>query len=429
MNCAGCEKSATSFLCDPRWKVSRLGLERVSELLDRMGRPQNRLKFVHITGTNGKGSTAAMIASMLTQANLKTGLFTSPCLERINEQIQVNGREISADELEGAAAVCRQAADQMSDHPTEFEMLVATALEHFAASGCDLVVLEVGMGGLRDATNVVEQTEVAILTTISLDHTAILGSTTAEIAAEKAGIIKPGCTAVSVGQDPQVERVLREICAEKNVPLIFCDERELFDTPSLSQDGLHFSYRGMPIRLPLLGWYQLQNAAAAVTAVAQLNRRGWKIPDEAVRRGLERVSWPGRLELLCRQPFFLLDGAHNPQGAQTVADTLNRVAPGERFTFLVGILADKDWKGTLSPVFPMAERFLITTPPNPRAMPGEELAGNLRDLGFEAQVFASPEEGARQALKLAGPEGRICAFGSLYQAGMIRRTILKDSRL
>ena len=221
MNCAGCEKSATSFLCDPRWKVSRLGLERVSELLDRMGRPQNRLKFVHITGTNGKGSTAAMIASMLTQANLKTGLFTSPCLERINEQIQVNGREISADELEGAAAVCRQAADQMSDHPTEFEMLVATALEHFAASGCDLVVLEVGMGGLRDATNVVEQTEVAILTTISLDHTAILGSTTAEIAAEKAGIIKPGCTAVSVGQDPQVERVLREICAFHRMDCIF----------------------------------------------------------------------------------------------------------------------------------------------------------------------------------------------------------------
>ncbi len=423
MDAAQSEHSALEYLRDPRWKASRLGLERTLELLCRMGNPEQELKLIHITGTNGKGSTAAMLSSMLLAAGYRTGLFTSPYLERVNEEIQINGRSISDDALDQAAAQTRLFADQMEDHPTEFEMLVCTALFYFARQRCDIVVLEVGMGGLRDATNAIPAPEVAVMTAISLDHIGILGETVEEIAAEKAGIIKPGCDVVLAAQLPSVESVVQRVCQQQGCSILVADPEVMLQTPTLSIEGLHFSYRGERLSLPLLGRHQLQNAAAALAAVERLRGRGWKISQDAMRQGLAATIWPGRLERLLERPFFLVDGAHNPQGADTLAKTLSELFPGETFLFLVGVLADKDRREMLSSLLPLAERFITITPDNPRALPAGQLAEELRSLGFAAESCDTIGEGVDRSLALAGPDKRICAFGSLYQAGQIRTAV------
>lgn len=415
-------------LCDPRWKASRLGLERTFELLRLMGNPERQLKFVHVTGTNGKGSTAAMIASALIEAGLNVGLFTSPYLERMNEEIQVNRIPISDLDFEENAAFTGGFADRMEDHPSEFEMLVCTALEYFLRSHCDIVVAEVGMGGLRDATNVIPRPEAAVVTPVSLDHTGILGNTLEEIAAEKAGIIKPGCDVILSRQAPEAEQVLRRRCEDLGCPLRLADPKKLLQKPRMTLHGLEFLYRGQPFTLPLIGRHQLQNAAVALTVLEALRGRGWQISDEAIRCGLAKTSWPGRLELLLDEPLFLLDGAHNPQGAQALADALAELMPGRKFLFLAGVLADKDRQHVFAPFLPMAVRFVTVTPDSPRALPGEQLAGELRTLGAQAESCNSVSEGVERILSLASPKDAICAFGSLYQAGAVRAAVSVFSR-
>ena len=584
---------AIEYINTPRWLTSRLGLERIRELLDRLGRPQDRLKFVHVAGTNGKGSTCAFTASILAEAGFKTGLFTSPYVETFHERIRVNGRNISDEDLTAATLRVRECAEAMEaeggEHPTEFELMTAVALVHFAHVGCDIVVLEVGLGGRLDSTNVIAAPEVAAIVSIALDHTNLLGNTLAEIAHEKAGIVKEGSTVVSWPQEPSAMEVVEDAARRVGDKLVVPDfsllsvgkvtrgaalltrgtalEHEghapCSDSPRFAaelraehaphaqevqagaeggstceagdpareapcsnsprfaaelraeppargrqvgaaddlgcgtafehaphaqelqagagfdagfggrmpravphepnvpsgtfvraQDCLsmayahrtpmsqvesgvpmrQFSYRGREYATRLLGSYQPSNAAMAIEIAGALRERGWEIPDEAIVRGIAETRWPARFEVLDQpagMPTVVIDGGHNPQGAGVLADSLRDVFPDKRPIFLVGILADKDYRSMLRAVAPLASAFVCVTPPNPRALDAADLAEAIREtcgeLGARAtiEVAGDFDDAASAARKIAGSEGLICAFGSLYSIADVKAAFLR----
>ena len=514
---------AIEYINTPRWLTSRLGLERIRELLDRLGRPQDRLKFVHVAGTNGKGSTCAFTASILAEAGFKTGLFTSPYVETFHERIRVSGCNISDEDLTAATLRVRECAEAMEaeggEHPTEFELMTAVALVHFAHVGCDIVVLEVGLGGRLDSTNVIAAPEVAAIVSIALDHTNLLGNTLAEIAHEKAGIVKEGSTVVSWPQEPSAMEVVEGAARRAGDTLIVPDfsmlsvgkvvgatcrtaleheghtpcsdsprfaaelraehapraqelragaeggstceagdssrEAPCSDSPRLrAQDCLsmtyahrtpmpqvdsavpmrRFFYRGCEYATRLLGSYQPSNAAMAIEIAGALRERGWEIPDEAIARGIAETRWPARFEVLDQpagMPTVVIDGGHNPQGAGVLADSLRDVFPGKRPVFLVGILADKDYRSMLRAVAPLASAFVCVTPPNPRALDAADLAEAIRETCDELGVSATVEvagdfdDAVSAARKIAGSEGLICAFGSLYSIADVKAAFLR----
>ena len=412
-------REAIEYINGVRWLGSKPGLERVSELLRRLGEPQKKLKFVHVAGTNGKGSCAAMLASVLRAAGYRTGLFTSPYLWRFNERMQLNGEPIGDDTLADVTARLKPQAEAMADHPTEFEMMTAAALLWYAEAGCDVVVLEVGLGGRFDATNVIEAPEVSVIMNIGLDHTEILGDTPEKIALEKAGIVKPGCPCVLYQQTAGVENVVRQVCAERGAPLRIADFsaiRPEFD----SLEGQVFTYKNEPYAIPLLGAHQLKNAAVAIEAAGVLREKGWRIEQDALEHGLYAVSWPARFELLREEPPFVVDGGHNVQCAETVADNLLRYFPDQRRVLLLGVLRDKDVAGMLSVLAPAADAFVCVTPDSPRALPAEELAELLRPYGKPVTACGGIPEGVSEALAQAGDDAMVCAVGSLYMAGEVR---------
>ena len=418
-------EQAMELIHGVEWRGSRPGLTRVRELLHRLGDPQDGLQFVHIAGTNGKGSTAAMLASILRAAGYTTGLFTSPYLERFAERMQVNGVPVPDAEFAAVCEALQPCIAAMDDPPTEFELVTAAAMLWFRRRGCDVVVLEVGLGGRLDATNVIAAPACAVITNIGLDHTEILGDTLEQIAREKAGILKPGTRAVSYPQTPGVRAVLHEICAQRGIPLTEADAAAIVPLTD-GVDGQTFTYRGAEYTLPLLGAHQLRNAAVALETVAALRARGWRIPDAAVRAGLAQVRWPARFELLRRAPWFVLDGGHNPQCAQTVADNLAHYFPGRCITLLVGVLADKDYPAMLAALDTQAAAYIAATPLSPRALPAAELGDYLKRFGKPVTVCADPAQAAELALAHAAPEDVICAVGSLYMAGAIRMDLRRD---
>ncbi|MCD8144305.1 MAG: bifunctional folylpolyglutamate synthase/dihydrofolate synthase [Oscillospiraceae bacterium] len=402
--------------------VIRPGLSRCAELLNRLGRPQERLRYVHVAGTNGKGSTAACIASILRCAGYRTGLFTSPALEDFSERVQVNGQPIPPESLTRLSAEVRAAAGAMTDSPTEFELATALALLYFAQEGCDLAVLEVGVGGGEDATNVIPPPEVAVLTAMGLDHTQLLGNTLEEIAAAKAGILKPGSAAVSYGNEPVCNAVFAARCEQLGIPLVQADFSRI-QNRSVSLEGGTFQLAPYgTLTLPLLGEYQMKNTLLAVTATEALQARGWSIPPEAVRAGVASVRWPGRLELLRKEPTVLLDGSHNPQGLRATVESLQEILP-EKPVILMGVMADKDVAQMLELLLPVAQSFVTVTAPNPRAMDAETLARQIRARGGAARACASVEEGAEAAIALAGSSGSVCALGTLYFSAAVRHAV------
>ena len=398
---------------------SRPGLSRIGELLERMGRPQDALRYVHIAGTNGKGSCAAMLSSVLKAAGCRTGLFTSPYIFRFNERMQINGKEIEDDELAEIVAFVKPLADGMEDHPTEFELMTAVALEWYKRQHCDIVVLEVGLGGRLDATNIIEKPEVSVIMNIGLDHTAVLGDTLEKIAYEKAGIIKPGCPCVCYRLPEGSAGVIGDCCRERGCELVFADFSKIkaeFD----SLEGQVFSYKSVPVALPLLGAHQRENAAVVIEAVEKLRALGWDIDDEALEHGLYSVSWPGRLELLNYEPPFIVDGGHNPQCARSVTDNLLAYFPDRRRVLLIGVLADKDVEGLTAILNEAADEYVCVAPKSQRALSAEGLAEKLRPYGKPVTVCESVKEGVAAALELAGEDGMACAAGSLYMVGEIR---------
>ena len=418
-------RAAVARLRERAWTSRPPTLARTRALLDALGNPENTLKFVHVAGTNGKGSTSAMLASILTAAGYRTGLYTSPHLVRFTERMSVDGAEITDEALVTLTDRVLAAAEACGESCTEFELMTALGLLYFAELGCDIVVLEVGLGGRLDSTNVIPAPETAVITNIGLEHTAILGDTLEKIAREKAGILKSGSRAVLYAQTEEVMRVVRNICREKAVPLTVTAS-ETLETRASALDGQVFTYRSKgPYRLPLLGDYQRLNAAAALDTVDALRERGWAISDDAISRGLAAVRWPCRLELVRRNPDFLIDGAHNPQCADALAASLEKLCGDKKLVFLAGVLADKNWQSMFDCILPLAKAFVTLTPASDRALPADTLADYLRTRGAQAHSAASLEGGIQKALALAGENGAVCFFGSLYAAGEVRQILAK----
>lgn len=413
-------KAALEYIDGVSWLGSKPGLERIRILLTGLGNPEKKLKFVHVAGTNGKGSICAYLASVLKTAGYKTGLFTSPYIARFNERMQVNGKEIGDEELASVVEQIKPVADAMEDHPTEFEMMTAAALMWFEQRGCDIVVLEVGLGGRLDATNIIPCPECAVIANIGLDHTAILGNTLEEIAAEKAGIVKPGSTLILYQQQGEVMHVVRDICdgvgAELRVP-DFDDITPEFD----SREGQVFSYNGESYAISLLGEHQLYNAVTAIEAVQVLREKGWEIPHEALEAGLYATQWPARFEIVQDEPWFVVDGGHNPQCALALADALKRYFPDDKRVLLIGMLKDKDCDSVAQILAPLFEAFVTVTPDSSRALSAGELGEKLNKFGKPVSVIGDVSNGVREALTLAEDMGAmVCSAGSLYICGEVR---------
>ena len=399
------------------------GLDRIRKLLSLLGDPQKELKFVHIAGTNGKGSTAAMTASILCKAGYKAALFTSPYIYRFHERIQMDGRQIADEKLLPLILKVKALAETMEEMPTEFEFVTALAMEYYRQEACPIVVLEVGMGGLIDATNAIDAPEVAVITNIGLDHTDALGDTEAKIAANKAGIIKTGCHAVVYRGCDEVEQVYAQVCAEKQVPLRKAD----FDSIRLHHCDLFGQTFDCGNRkelfIPLLGNHQLYNSAVVLSVIDALRERGWKIEESHIREGLRDVSWPGRFDIVCRDPLFIIDGGHNPQCIQALVKNIDDYLADRKVIALTGVLADKDYGEMFRPVMDKVSAFVCITPDNPRKLEAQELARHLRAAGAEAIGCDSVKEGVEKAKALAGPEGAVLCFGSLYSIGDIRAAL------
>lgn len=411
---------ALAYIHHTKWLGSRLGLSRTYELLEKMGNPQQKLKFVHIAGTNGKGSTAAMTASVLRAAGYTVGLYTSPYLRRFHERMQVNGVPISDETLAALTQAIKPLADTMQDPPTEFELITALGFQFFLEQHCDIVVLEVGLGGALDSTNVIPAPEAAVICAIGLDHTDQLGNTCEAIALQKAGIIKPGCDVVIYPAALSVEQVFEQVCAQQGAPLHRADFQSLRSTGN-SLEGQYFDCEDLKaLFLPLLGPYQLRNAAVAIRTARVLAQRGWRIGDETIREGLSKTVWPGRFELLNRDPIFLVDGGHNPQCIEALAQNMQTYFPGRKAVALCGVMADKDIAGMFVQTVSFVSRFVTVTPGNPRALPAKQLAELLGGLGIPAEPCDNISLGVARAMELAGPGGLVCAFGSLYMTGEIR---------
>lgn len=413
-------EEALDFIHSVKWRGSRPGLSRTRELVEKLGSPQKRCRFIHVAGTNGKGSISAMLASILTKAGYKTGLYTSPYISRFNERISVDGQPISDGELCRLTELIKPVAEGMTDSPTEFEIVTALGMKHFANRECDFVVLEVGMGGRLDSTNVIDAPELAVISRIGLDHTAELGSTVEEIAVEKAGIIKPGCCVISYEQEQSVMDVLLAACLSAGADFRAAEFDAIGGVVS-SREGQSFRYKnGETLTIPLLGRNQLRNAAVVLECVDALRRRGVDISRAAVAEGLACVSWLARFEIVSKKPWFVVDGGHNPQCMETVRDNLLELFPDMRRIMLVGVLADKDYESMFSPILPYADAFVTVTPDNPRALSAQDLAKFFTDRGKPASPCETIAQGVEKAISLADADSVICAAGSLYMAGAVR---------
>ena len=412
------------YLSQEKFQSFKPGFDRVERLLEALGHPEKKLRFVHVAGTNGKGSTCACIASILTKAGYRTGLYISPFVVCWNERAQIDGQYISDEEFAQAVAAVGAAAEAMEDLPSQFELETALALWHFARRGCDFAVMEVGMGGAWDATNVIPAPEAAVLCAIALDHTAVLGNTVGEIAAVKAGIIKPGCDVVSYGNEPEAEKVIDEVCRSKGCRHFRPDFRRI-TVLERSLTGVRFHYAAhRDLFLPLAGTYQPNNAALAIETAEVLRTRGYGISNAAIREGLAAVRWPGRFELIHRDPLFILDGSHNPQGMLATVESLKTFFPGQKLWFLIGIMADKDVRSVARLLAPLAAGFAAVEPPNPRAMKAGELASLLSaETGAPALPFPTIGEGAAWVLARAGKDGVCAALGSLYFSAQVREAV------
>lgn len=426
---------ALAYLNAPRWRNVKLGLERMELLMDALGHPEHHLRFVHVAGTNGKGSTCAYLASILEEAGLRVGLFTSPYIEVFEERIRVSGQMIAPSDLFEATQQVREAAraveEQRGEHPTEFELMCAVALLHFAQSACDVVVLEVGLGGRFDATNIVHA-DLCVITPISLDHTDVLGSTLDQIAYEKAGIVKEGNLVVSAPQRAEARAVLERQGEEVDASLVFLDPHEVSGGMIDRTGGRQlFTYRGAEFTTSLLGSYQSLNASLAVLAVRMLAQATTLLdldgsPLEAcIHEGIAKTLWPGRFEIIGHHPLTIVDGAHNADGARVLRESIDslRLDAASPIVFVMGVLSDKDFEAMIDEVAEVGSAFITYTPESPRALDAHELARfiAMRVPGAIVHAASSVDEALRCAAEKASPEGSIVAFGTLYAIDAVKR--------
>lgn len=406
-------KEAVDFIEAVSWKGSVPGLSRISELCRLLGHPENKVKFVHIAGTNGKGSVSAVVSSVLTAAGYKTGLYTSPHLIDYTERFKINGVDVSTDEFCRCVDKVKECAVKMADAPTEFELLTAAAFVFFADNRCDVAVLECGMGGRLDATNVISSPLVSVITNVALDHTAVLGDTELKIAAEKAGIIKD--SPVVIGKvSKEVEKFILGVAADKGLRCELYYNANVENVSSV-KDGISFEYRGRRMELPLCGEYQKINLRTAISAIELLRDQGLDISDGDIERGVSSVRWIGRFEKLCDKPEIFFDGAHNPDGASYTVGTFKELFPSEKAVIVTGVMADKNYPEIAQMISEIAEKVFCVEPHNSRALSAPRLAEVYSRLGADAVASGSVEQGITSAAEFAVKESLpVLCVGSLY---------------
>jgi dihydrofolate synthase/folylpolyglutamate synthase len=409
------------------YNSANFDLRRVETLLRELGQPHGGRKTVHIAGTKGKGSTAAMMSSILVSAGICTGLFTSPHLYTWQERIAVNGRPVTKRDFARLAVAVRTHIQTINMEArfgkiTTFEALTAMAFLYFRDKGAAFQVLETGMGGRLDATNVADP-DVCILTSISFDHTQVLGNTLAKIATEKAGIIKPGCTVISAPQEPAVLEVIKERCRLSGSKLVLAGKDINWKRLSGNLDGQTFTVRGgdasYKLHIPLLGDHQLENACLAVAAAEVLRRHGTGITREHIMRGLDSVKWPARLQVLQRAPLLVIDGAHNAYSMNALVESVRRYFPYKKLLLIFGSSNDKDIDGMAGALAGFAGDVIITSSGHPRAAAAQQLARVFRQHGISADIKPDARAALSAALAASGEEDLILATGSLFLAAEI----------
>ena len=415
-------KEARVYLDEVSKYGSVLGLESMRELLHRLGDPQNELKFIHISGTNGKGSVLAYLSTILSGAGYRTGRYISPTLFSYRERIQVDGEYIEKESLACHVTAIAAAAEDMQKaglpSPTVFEIETALAFLYFKEKRCDIVTLEVGCGGLLDATNVITTTLMEVIASISMDHTDLLGDTLAKIAAQKAGIIKPDTMVVSAQQKSEAAQVIEDTCKEQHCTLQMVDESKISNV-RYGAEGQTFSYKTWEnVAISLAGSYQIKNAALALEGVEALRKLGYALSDQQVREGLLHTAWRGRFTTLRRDPTVIIDGAHNPAAALELKESLERYFPGKTLYFVMGMFKDKDYAQVIDLTAPLARHIItVETPGNPRAMPARELAEAVGKVNPSVEWADSVAHGVEKALAMAGKEDAVIVFGSLSFLG------------
>lgn len=397
------------------WCFCKPGLERIGTLCSLLGNPQKKLRFIHVAGTNGKGSFCAMLDSVLRQAGYKVGLFTSPYIRFFNERICFDGAPISDGELAEVTSYVRPFADSMEEKPTEFELITAIGFEYFKRKECDVVILEAGMGGRLDSTNIIDSPALSVITGIALDHTSFLGDTVEKIAYEKAGIIKKGVPVLFGGNDASAEDIIRRKAAERESEFFVTDRSAISNIcPSLSGTSFDFGDR-KNIEISLLGLYQPLNTANVLTAVDILRSQGISVSEESIYLGLKAAKWHARFELLSKDPVIIYDGAHNPEGISAAVRSIKAYFPEEKVYVLSGVMKDKDYNAIATDLATVASHAFTVTPDNPRALDAKEYAAVLREHSIKAVAFESLKEALQTAVKKARADKTpLFCLGSLY---------------
>lgn len=428
-------KEALEYIHGTRKFGSKLGLENIRILLDLLGNPHKDLKIIHIAGTNGKGSTSSYISTILTEAGYKVGLFTSPYLERFTERIRVNGKEIEDERLAQVTTKVKEKVEEMIkkgyNHPTEFEIVTAIAFVYYKEEKVDFVVLEVGLGGRYDSTNIIETPLASVLTPISLDHKDILGDTIEKIAWEKAGIIKENGLVVSHPQVEEAQKVIEDVVKDKNSKLIVApieDIKVIECTELGSKFNFKFNEKTFEnLEINLIGEHQINNACVALTVVLTLLENEYiDIDEDSIRRGLLKTRWKGRLEILRRNPTFIIDGAHNLAGANSLKKSIKELFKYNKLILGIGILGDKEVNSILNELVPLADEIIITEANNPRKLEAEKLADIIKSFNKEYFIEKDIKKAVIKALDKAEEDDLILFSGSLYLIGDVRKIIMNN---
>lgn len=410
---------------------SRPGMERIEALCAAFGNPQDKLKYVHVAGTNGKGSTCHMIASVLKAAGYKVGLFTSPFVIDFRERIQLNGEMIAKSELAEIIAEIKLVVEKLSGEgiePTEFEIITAAAFLYFLRQECDIVVLEVGLGGLLDSTNIIKSSEVSVITSISLDHTDILGDTLLKIAEHKCGIFKEGGKVVSYPQaDFAVERFIKDKAKEKNCEY-FQHELSKIRLVREEIDGSTIIYAGCTFKIPLTGKHQIYNFATAAAAINVLKKNGWQISAKNLIDGISSLKIPARTEIVSHSPLTIIDGGHNAEGIDALCTSLKKFCSDKKIFAIYGMMRDKDFHYSVEKLAPLCTRIYATQASNPRSLDAKSLAAELKPFCKSVKAEPSPQKAFERALKKAKKEDVVLVCGSLYLASDIK-SFFNDSGL
>lgn len=401
---------------------SILGLDNMRELLKRLENPQDSLKFVHISGTNGKGSVLAYVSTVFKEAGYRTGRYISPTLFSYREKIQVNESFIGREDLARLTEEVKKAAEEMQNSgkgfPTIFEIETALAFLYFAEQKCDIVILETGLGGALDATNVITTSVMEVITSISMDHMEFLGDTLGKIALQKAGIIKPHTSVVSAVQDMEAMEVIRDVCRKKECVFDTVDQEQIKDI-SYGYEGQSFSYKDWKnIKISLMGSYQIKNAALALEAIEALRKLGYELNDKAVYQGMKTAVWKGRFTVISKEPFIIMDGAHNQAAAEELVRSLKLYYPGKKFYYIFGMFRDKDYHQVIRLTAPLAEHIVtVETPENPRALPAEELKKAVAEVNPSVEAAGNLRMAVNRVMEQSDKDAVIVIFGSLSFLG------------